>query len=137
VRSGQAVPGSAGLRPACGRYGRAFWNGVDASPTHSRPHEPKLFLVFDEDVADLPAGDVDSKFAQLLQDQGLGDPLMKILVDDVALEGDAEVAALNILRQYADQLLALRCSIARETVAGIVGLDQQILDGEILVAQKA
>jgi len=97
----------------------------------------KVFLVFDEDVADLPAGDVDSKFAQLLQDQGLGDPLMKILVDDVALEGDAEVAALNILRQYADQLFSLRCSIARETVAGIVGLDQQILDGEILVAQKA
>jgi len=84
----------------------------------------------------LSTGDVDSPFGQLLQNQRLGDPLMVILIKDMAFQGDAEVTALNIFRENTDQCFSLERSIARETVTGVVELDQQILDAVILIPQQ-
>ncbi len=54
----------------------------------------KAIFFFGEDATDLSTGDIDPPFGQLLADQGLGDALMVILVEDIALEDDAEVTAL-------------------------------------------
>ena len=51
-------------------------------------------IVFSEDVADFPTGDIDAPFCQLLQDQWLGDALMVMLVEDITFEGCTEVLAL-------------------------------------------
>ena len=54
----------------------------------------KAIVFFGEDATDLSTGDSDPPFDQLLQNQRLGDPLMVILIEDVAVESDAEVSAL-------------------------------------------
>jgi hypothetical protein len=62
---------------------------------------------------------------------------MVILIDDVALDGNAEVAALQFLRENTGHCFAIGCSIACETITGIVGLNQYILDGVVLISKQA
>ena len=51
-------------------------------------------LVFGNQPVELAAGEVDAPIAQLLPQQGLGDPLVMILIEDEAAQGGTEVGAL-------------------------------------------
>ena len=97
----------------------------------------KGFLVFGQNVADLSAGDIHSPLAQLLSDQGLSYTLMVMLVENITSESRAEVCPLYLIRENTGQSLTLGRQIARQTVTGVKGLDQQILNGVILIAQQA
>ena len=97
----------------------------------------KSGLVLNEDITDLSTGNVDPPFAQLLQDQRLGNTLMIVLINDIALEGDTKVATFQLLWERTRYCFAIGRFIACESIMGIVGLNQQVLDGVILIGVGA
>ena len=97
----------------------------------------KAVLVFGQEVIDLARGDVDAEFVQLFQQQRLGDVAVVILVEDVADQVGAEVAAgQDVGGQRGQQGLAVGGQDAFAQVAGDLGLEDQFLDEVFLVAME-
>ena len=91
-------------------------------------------VIVDEEAVELTRGDIDAPLVELAQQQRLSDALVVVLVDDVADKRRAEVGVVQMRGQLPDEALAVGGLIARESVAGVERLNDEVLDEEVLVA---
>ena len=89
-------------------------------------------VIVDEEAVELTRGDIDAPLVELAQQQRLSDAL--VVVDDVADKRRAEVGVVQMRGQLPDEALAVGGFIARESVAGVERLNDEVLDEEVLVA---
>ena len=95
----------------------------------------KGVLPLDEDAVEFAGGDVDAQLVQLFQEQRLGDVLMVVLVEDETDQVGSEVAAgQDIGREWGHQASAIGGQPAFAAVADDAGLEDQILNDEVLVS---
>ena len=92
-------------------------------------------VLLGEDAVEFAGGDVDAQLVQLFQEQRLGDVLVVVLVEDVTDQVRSVVAAgQDIGREWGDQACAVGGQPAFATVADDTGLEDQILNDEVLVS---
>jgi len=89
-------------------------------------------VAFCQDRVDLSHRDVDPQFQQLLVDQGLGDMILMVLIEDVSLQLGREMP-LDMRRQRCDATTAVREKVTNSLITHVVGLMPQTLNDEILV----
>ena len=97
----------------------------------------ETILFFDQTLVQMPCGNIDADFVQLLEQQRLGDMAMVVLVQDKPDQGRTEVAVLQICRQLARYVTAVGCFIYLEPVADIVRLHSEILDHPIFIGSES
>ncbi len=73
---------------------------------------------------------------QLLQQQGLGDALVMVLVENKALQGWAEMGASQVSRELSCHLSSIGGPITRQAITGIARLDTYVLDPVVLIPQQ-
>ena len=93
----------------------------------------EVLLALGDDRAELPRRDVDSPLPQLLQKQGLGDVGVVVLVQDVRDDGRAVVTLAQLGGQRTDPELPRWRLPPLQTETGVVQLDPDVLDREILI----
>ena len=95
----------------------------------------KGVLPLGEDAAEFAGGDVDAQLVQLFQEQRLGHVLVVVLVEDETDQVGSEVAAgQDIGGEWGHQALAVGGQPAFAAVADDAGLEDQILNDEVLVS---
>ncbi len=88
-----------------------------------------------EDAVELAGGDVDAQLVQLFQEQRLGDVLVVVLVEDEADQvGSVVAAGQDLGGEWGHQACAVGGQPAFATVADDAGLEDQILNDEVLVS---
>ncbi len=85
----------------------------------------------------MPCGNINAYFVQLLQQQRLGNVAMIVLVRNKSDQCRAEVPVLQICRQLAQYVTAVRCFIHLESIAGIARLYFEILNHPIFIVSES
>ena len=97
----------------------------------------KHVMAFGQQPADLAGGNVDAEFEQLLVQQRLSDVVVKMLIQHVLPQRGAEMPGPdNVLRQRCRAERPVRQPIPASEIKRIVRLNDQILHGEVFVAEK-
>ena len=97
----------------------------------------EVLLDLGDDRADLPRRDIDPPLAKLLQEQGLGNVGVVVLVQDVRDERRTEVTTVQLGGELANQTFPRRRLPPLQAEPGVVQLDPDVLDREVLIPLEA